>query len=143
MTRKLTKEEIEKRRVTEAANNALKSLKAAKRCLDAAFALGVIDIVGGMFIISGLKLAQIEAAKRHIREAMTWLQQYRRETDNTDYVNAKYMKLGVVGSVIDFGFDGVGPDVYAQTRIAGLRSRVKEAIKRLEIIMKMSGLDKY
>lgn len=143
MARKLSKEEIEKRRVTEAANYALKNLKAAKRCLDGAFVLGMIDIAGGMYVISGIKLARIEAAKKYIREAMVWLQQYRREEDQTDYINAKYMRLGVVGSVIDFGLDGIGPDIYAQARIAGLRSRVKEAIKRLETIMKNAKLETY
>lgn len=141
LTRKYQEEE--KRRVIEAANYALKSLKAAKADLDGAFVLGIIDIVGGMYVISGIKLAKIESAKKHIQQAMVWLQQFRRDTDHTDYVNQKYMHLGIFGSLLDFGMDGVGPDVYAQTRIAGLRARVKEAIKRLETIMKSAGIPTY
>ena len=135
-------QEEEKRRVIEAANYALKSLKAAKADLDSAFRWGIVDIIGGMYIVSGIKLAKIESAKRHIQLAMVWLQQFRRENDQTDYANKKYMHLGIFGSLLDFGADGVVPDVYAQARIAGLRERVKEAIRRLEAIMKQAGIPK-
>ena len=136
-------QEEEKRRVIEAANYALKSLKAAKADLDSAFRWGIVDIIGGMYLVSGIKLAKIESAKRHIQQAMVWLQQFRRENDNTDYVNKKYMHLGIFGSLLDFGADGVAPDVYAQARIAGLSARVKEAISRLEAIMNKAGIPKY
>ena len=135
--------EKEKQRVTEAVNYALKSLKAAKKDLDGAFILGLLDIAGGMYIISGIKLAKIESAKNNIRKAMVWLQQFRGETDHTDYANAKYMRLGTIGSILDVGIDGVGPDVYAQARIVGLSRRVKEAIRRLESIMQTAGIEKY
>ena len=136
-------EEEEKRRVTEAANYALKSLRAAKADLDSAFRWGVIDVIGGMYVISGIKHLKIESAKHHISEAMTWLQQFRRDTDHTDYANGKYMHLGIPGLVLDIGIDGVIPDVYAQARIAGLRTRVKEAITRLETIMRNAGIEEY
>ena len=45
------------------------------------------------------------------------------------------MHLGPLGMGLDIGLDGIGPDIYAQTRIAGLRSRVKEAIRRVEAIL--------
>ncbi|MBR6477893.1 MAG: hypothetical protein IKS85_05535 [Lachnospiraceae bacterium] len=139
--RKLSKVDAEKRRVVEASKHALDSLKEAKKDLDSAFRWGIIDVVGGMYLVSGIKLAKIESAKAHIRDAMIWLQQFRRENDPTDYANQKYMRLGVLGSVLDFGLDGVGPDIYAQARIAGLRARVKEAIRRMEKLMKDAGID--
>lgn len=140
MGRLSKKEEAEKSRVILAANNALTNLKAAKRSLDGAYFLGIIDIVGGMYVISGIKLAKIEAAKKHIREAMRWLEQFRRETDDNDYVNTRYMKLGLLGSSLDLGMDGFVTDIYSQIQIASLRSRVSEAIRRLEAIMRHTGI---
>ena len=138
---KRARADAEKRKVTEASNRALKELRAAKSDLDSAFRWGIIDVVGGMYVVSGIKIAKIEAAKEHLRQAMRSLQQLRREGDTTDYVNQKYMHMGPLGTVLDFGLDGIGPDIYAQARIAGLRSRVKEAIRRLETIMRAAGID--
>lgn len=143
MGRLSKKEEAEKSRVILAANNALTNLKAAKRSLDGAYFLGIIDIVGGMYVISGIKLAKIEAAKKHIREAMKWLEQFRRETDDNDYVNTRYMKLGFLGSSLDLGMDGFVTDIYSQVHIANLRSRVSEAIRRMEAIMRHAGIMRY
>jgi len=139
--RTLIENDLEKTRVIETSKKALACLRQAKRDLDGAFLWGIFDIVGGMYVISGIKLARIEAAKGHIREAMGYLSQFRREMDQTDYVNKSYMHLGLVGTVLDFGIDGIVPDVYAQTRINGLRRRVKEAIRRLETILRSAGVD--
>ena len=103
--------------------------------LDSAFRWGVLDIVGGVYIVSTVKHLKVESAKKNLREAMFWLQQLRNKNDTTDYVNQKYMHLGPLGMGLDIGLDGIGPDIYAQTRIAGLRSRVKEAIRRVEAIL--------
>lgn len=130
----------EKRRVTEAANYALLELKKAKKDLDGAFWLGALDIVGGMYVVSGIKHVKIESAKKHIHDAMIWLQQFRRPTDYEDYANKNYMRLGMLGMILDIGVDGIPSDIYAQTRIAGLRARVEEAIKRLETIMRSAGI---
>ena len=139
----LTTEEEEKRRVIDAAKCALKGLRAAKKDLDSAARWGILDVIGGMYVVSGIKHLKVESAKGHIREAMIYLQQYRKEDDGTDYVNQKYMHLGIFGTVLDVGFDGVGPDVYAQARILGLRSRVKEAISRVETLLMDAGIDPY
>ncbi|MBQ1850836.1 MAG: hypothetical protein II477_12515 [Lachnospiraceae bacterium] len=127
--------EIEKRKVLDTTKKALFYLKAAKADLDSAFRWGVIDIVGGVYIVSTVKHLKVESAKKNLREAMFWLQQLRNKNDTTDYVNQKYMHLGPLGMGLDIGLDGIGPDIYAQTRIAGLRSRVKEAIRRVEAIL--------
>ena len=135
------KELSDKRLVVTAAKNALKSLRAAKADLDSAFIWGGVDVVGGMYLISAIKHMKIESAKKHIQEAMIYLQQFRRETDETDYANKNYMRMGIPGMVLDIGIDGIVPDIYAQGRISSLRTRVKEAIRRLETIMKSVGID--
>lgn len=137
------RQQEEKRRVTEAANYALREFKKAKADLDSAFRWGVIDIAGGMYVISLIKHVKIASAKEHIHYAMVWLQQFRRKTDYEDYANKNYMHLGVVGTIFDFGMDSVPADIYAQTRIAGLRARVEEAIRRLESIMRENELEIY
>lgn len=137
----MNENDAEKRRVIETSKKALACLRQAKKDLDGAFIWGIFDIVGGMYVVSGIKMLRIEAAKGHIREAMGYLSQFRREMDQTDYVNKNYMRLGLVGTAFDFGIDGIVPDVYAQTRINGLRKRVKEAINRLETILKSAGVD--
>ncbi|MBP5282513.1 MAG: hypothetical protein J6Z22_08435 [Lachnospiraceae bacterium] len=130
----------EKKRVEEAADQALMHLRAAESDLDSAFRWGVLDLIGGMYVVSGIKHLKIESAKKHIREAMFWLQQFRREGDHTDYENGQYMHLGPFGTILDIGIDGIVPDMYAQARIAGLKTRVREAINRLEEIMRRAGL---
>lgn len=135
--------EEEKQRVIEASNYALMNLRAAKADLDSAYRWGIADVIGGMYLISGIKLAKIESAKKHIRDAMIWLQQFRRDADPTDYVNQQYMRLGFLGSALDFGIDGLITDLYAQARIDGLRRRVKIAIMALETIMKDNGIEEY
>jgi len=129
----------EKRKVIDTTKRALKCLKAAKADLDSARRWGILDVIGGMYVISGIKLIKMEAAKKHIHEAMTELQKLRNEKDHTDYANKNYSRLGLLGIGFDFGFDGVGPDVYAQFRIEGLRARVIEAIKRVELILQEIG----
>ena len=128
-------ESIERTRVLETTHKALKCLKAAKADLDSAHRWGILDVVGGMYVISGIKLYKVESAKKHIREAMTHLQMLRNEKDRTDYANQNYRRLGFLGMGFDVGFDGVGPDIYAQFRIEGLRARVIETIKRVEAIL--------
>ena len=129
-------EKMEKQRVIDTAKKALVYLRAAKFALDKAMIVGVVDIFGGMYLSSGIKHLEIESAKKNIRLAMEELQKFRRETDSTDYVNQNYMHMGILSTVFDFGFDNLASDVYAQARIAGLRRRVKEAIKRVEIILR-------
>lgn len=129
-------EKMEKQRVIDTAKKALIHLRAAKFALDKALVVGVVDIFGGMYLASGIKHLEIEAAKKNIRMAMEELQKFRRETDSTDYASQSYMHMGVLGTVFDFGFDNIATDVYAQARIAGLRRRVKEAIRRMEIILR-------
>ena len=123
-------------RVLETTNKALKCLKAAKADLDSARRWGIVDMIGGMYVISGIKLIKVESAKKHIREAMTYLQMLRNERDHTDYASKSYSRLGLVGMGADVGFDGVGPDIYAQFRIEGLRARVIKAIANVEAILR-------
>ena len=92
-------------------------------------------------IRSDLSDAESFAAQQGVRQAMIYLQQFRRETDETDYANKNYMRMGIPGMALDIGIDGIVPDIYAQGRINSLRKRVKEAIRRLETIMKSVGID--
>ena len=125
--------EVQRRDVINAGNNALMHLRAAKRDLDSAVGWGIIDVLCGGIFVTTIKQTKMEDANEHIRKAMRSLQRFR--SNNVDYVNKDYLRLGDAAIAFDFILDNPIVDLYVQTKIESLRCRVIEAIRRLELYM--------
>jgi len=127
--------EKEKREAIEAGTKALSSLKAAKRSLSDARGWGIFDILGGGILSTLIKHSKMNEANRYISQAKSDLHKFSRELNDISYIYEDNFNMSEFASFADYFFDNFFMDMYVQSKITTLQSKVDEAIYRVETIL--------
>ena len=117
---------------------AIRSLQAAREKLDSARNWGILDILSGHKggLISGfIKHSRVNAAQSCIDQAKSDLMRF--ENELRDVQDMNYLNVEISGflTFADFFFDGLLADLLVQSKIADARTKVDDAINRVQNIV--------
>lgn len=124
------------REAIRAGERALDSLKEAQRQLQSAGNWGLIDIFGGNTISGLMKHMKINNASRCIDDARRDLAYFRDELGDIRDIENLNVDIGGFLTFADFFFDGFVADIFVQSKIRKGKEQVREAIWRVEDILR-------
>ena len=133
--------EKEKREAMEAGNRALHSLSEAQANLDSARNWGLWDMFGGGTITSLIKSSKMDRAKQNMEQAKYDLRSFSKELNDVSMVINLDIETGDFLSFADWFFDNFFVDWMVQDRINKARDQVRDAIWKVENVMR--ELERY
>lgn len=133
--------EKEKKEAMEAGNRALHSLREAQTNLDSARNWGLWDMFGGGTITSLIKSSRMDRAKQNMEQAKYDLRSFSKELNDVSMVSNLNIETGDVLSFADWFFDNFFVDWMVQDRINKARDQVRDAIWKVENVMR--ELERY
>lgn len=133
--------EKEKREAMEAGNRALHSLREAQTNLDSARNWGLWDMFGGGTITSLVKSSKMDRAKQNMEQAKYDLRSISKELNDVSMVINLDIETGDFLSFADWFFDNFFVDWMVQDRINKARDQVRDAIWKVENVMR--ELERY
>ena len=133
--------EKEKREAMEAGNRALHSLREAQTNLDSARNWGLWDMFGGGTITSLVKSSKMDRAKQNMEQAKYDLRSFSKELNDVSMVINLDIETGDFLSFADWFFDNFFVDWMVQDRINKARDQVRDAIWKVENVMR--ELERY
>lgn len=125
----------EVREAVRAGEQALESLREARRELNSAGNWGLIDIFGGNTVSGLMKHMKINNASRAIDNARGDLAVFRDELGDIRDIESLQVDINGFLTFADFFFDGFVADLLVQSRIREGQRQVQEAIRRVEDIL--------
>lgn len=120
----------------QAGNQALRSLRQAKECLNSAGNWGIVDLLGGGLISTFVKHSKMKDADGLIQQARSDLRYFSRELMDVDSVSDFHIETGDFLSFADYFFDGLIADWLVQSRINDAKRQVDNAIQNVEEILR-------
>lgn len=133
--------EKEKREAMEAGNRALHSLREAQTNLDSARNWGLWDMFGGGTITSLIKSSKMDRAKQNMEQVKYDLRSFSKELNDVSMVINLDIETGDFLSFADWFFDNFFVDWMVQDRINKARDQVRDAIWKVENVMR--ELERY
>ena len=121
-----------------AGETAIRSLEAAKEKLDSARNWGILDILSGHKggLVSGfIKHSRVNAAQSCIDQAKRDVSRFEQELRDVQDLNYLDVEISGFLTFADFFFDGLLADILVQSKIAEARTKVDDAILRIQNIV--------
>ena len=116
------------------ADAALKNLREAYDFLEEAKEWGIIDMVGGGLIITGVKHHKIAKAQTEMDQAVDYIRKLEKKLEYTDYTAKMNLFSGSMMIVMDFLLDNPITDILEQNHIKEMMEDVELLIGRLELM---------
>lgn len=120
----------------QAGDQALRSLRQAKECLNSAGNWGIVDLLGGGLISTFVKHSKMKEADDLIQQARSDLRYFSRELMDVDTVSDFHIETGDFLSFADYFFDGFIADWLVQSRINDAKQQVDNAIQKVEGVLR-------
>lgn len=117
------------------ARDAKKALTAAENELKAACGWGVVDMIGGKFVVGAIKHAKMRKAAQLIREAQAAIEVLNDNLDDASGLQALDLRSGSFSGVTDLLFDNLVSDAVVQKRLTDALKAVRNAITVVDGIM--------
>ena len=118
-----------------AANDALYNLSNAEAILKEVKGWGIVDILGGKMIITGIKRMKMMEADESLRIAQQSLYDLNEELhDIGEYFNLSNVNDGGL-AVLDFVFDNIFTDILTQSKINQALEKVRKAMAQVEGVL--------
>lgn len=124
------------REAIRAGERALDSLQEANRQLNSAGNWGLVDIFGGNTISGLMKHMRVNNASRCVDDARRDLATFRDELGDIRDVENLNIDIDGFLTFADFFFDGFVADIFVQSKIRKGQQQVREAIRRVEDILR-------
>ncbi|MBE6117177.1 MAG: hypothetical protein IJJ24_04400 [Solobacterium sp.] len=121
--------------IIDTANDALEHLYNAKEYLTNASNLGILDMIGGKFIVTGLKHNTMYQAQDELDAAVSAIKELQRWTTDLTDTNGLDIDFSDFLQVSDLLFDNIFMDIFAQSKIKKAREAVDSAIARIELLL--------
>lgn len=115
-----------------AGKKAQNSMRAAKEALDSAGNWGVLDLLGGGFLVDMVKHSKLEDAKEKLQDARYQLQIFQCELKDVELPCDFNLEIDSFLTFADFFFDGIITDWLVQSRINDAKEELSNAIDRVE-----------
>lgn len=127
---------VEVQEAIVAGENALNSLRQAKKALNTARGWGVVDLFGGNTLSGLLKHERIYSARKSVERAKRDFSVFQRELSDVQNIAGLDINIGDFLTFADFFFDGFVADVFVQSRINQARKRIDDAIVQTERVLR-------
>lgn len=114
-----------------AGERALESLKLAREEIGKAVGWGVVDILGGGFIVSMIKRNKINNTKQYITQAKTDVQLFADELKESADFN---LEMGMILNIGDF-VESLVADIWIQAKLSKAKKQLDESIVKLQKIV--------
>ena len=124
------------REAIRAGERALDSLQEANRQLNSAGNWGLVDIFGGNTISGLMKHMKVNNASRCVDDARRDVATFRDELGDIRDVENLNIDIDGFLTFADFFFDGFVADIFVQSKIRKGQQQVREAIRRVEDILR-------
>ena len=124
--------ETEIREAIIAGEQALRSLKDARKSLGSARGWGILDLFGGRSISGLVKHLKIGDAKSSLNRAKYDLERFSQELSDVRDIQGLDIEIGDFLTFADFFFDGFLADIMVQSRIKRAMNSLDDAIDRVE-----------
>ena len=121
--------------IIDVANESLEHLYAAREKLDTASKLGIADMLGGKFFITGFKHEALYAAQDELDAAVAAIRELHRWTADMTNTNSLDIDYSEFLQTADLIFDNIFLDIYAQTKISKAKEAVDHAIAQIELLL--------
>ena len=121
--------------IIDTANDALEHLHNAKEYLTNASNLDILDMIGGKFIVTGLKHNTMYQAQDELDAAVSAIKELQRWTTDLTDTNGLDIDFSDFLQVSDLLFDNIFMDIFAQSKIKKAREAVDSAIARIELLL--------
>ena len=121
--------------IIDTANDALEHLYNAKEYLTNASNLGILDMIGGKFIVTGLKHNTMYQAQDELDAAVSAIKELQRWTTDLTDTNGLDIDFSDFLQVSDLLFDNIFMDIFAQSKIKKAREAVDNAIAQIELLL--------
>jgi len=118
-----------------AGERALKSLKGAEKELSGAKNWGIVDLLGGGLFTNMMKHSRINDASSCLERAKADLRVFKRELKDIPNYEDLGIDIGNFLAFSDFFFDGLIVDFMVQSKINDARSKVQNAIRKVERLL--------
>lgn len=103
----------------------------AERKFKSARNWGILDILGGGFIVDMIKHYKIDSASSLMNEINYLLRELSAKLKTQEFSTDYTIHKGTFSTIADFAFDNVFTDVYMQTKIAGSLNMIRDLKFRL------------
>ncbi|MCR5372490.1 MAG: hypothetical protein K6E41_03375 [Solobacterium sp.] len=121
--------------IIDTANDALEHLYNAKEYLTNASNLGILDMIGGKFIVTGLKHNTMYQAQDELDAAVSAIKELQRWTTDLTDTTGLDIDFSDFLQISDMLFDNIFMDIFAQSKIKKAREAVDTAIARIELLL--------
>ncbi len=128
--------EKEIREAIYAGERALSKLHDAENRLSSAGNWGLLDIFGGNGLSGMMKHIKIDGARRDLEDAKRELMSFSRELKDVRGIENINIDISGFVTFADFFFDGFLADIFVQSKISDAKNDVREAIRRVEDILR-------
>jgi len=115
-----------------AGSYALDCLKKARDEVSSAGSWGIVDLLGGGIISGMVKHSKMNNASESLEEAKDALRSYQDELDDLNDIRNLDISIDSFLTFADFMFDNVFTDWMVQEKITEAKSKLDEAIRRIE-----------
>lgn len=127
--------EKEKREAIDAGYRALNSLHAAEAEIRSARNWGLLDVLGGGFIVTMIKRSKMSNAQHYMEQAQYDLKAFSRELHDVQGFLDINLDVGDFLSFADYFFDGMIADWFVQSKIVKAKQQIQSAIERVQRII--------
>ena len=124
------------REAIRAGERALYSLRAAENSLDEARGWGVLDMLGGNLITGLVKHSKVGDASRYVEAAKRDMAYFQDELRDIQDLQGLNIAVDDILTFADFFWDGFLADIMVQSRINDARTRIADAIRRTEAVVR-------
>lgn len=129
------REEYDIEETLDIANAVLNHLNLAKEKLGSARNWGIFDILGGGFLTTAFKHSRIQEAQSELVKAQRYMDQLRQRLLYFNHIPDLDIDMNDFMVVMDYIFDNPITDIFVQSRISDLRTKVDEAIDQINRII--------
>lgn len=123
-----------------AADEVIKLLDKAKRSLNTAQGLGIVDLLGGKTFVTFIKQTRINKAERDILNAQRAIKRMNEEILDVKSIIDVDLEMGVVLKLADYFFGGPVADWLVLGRIGEAKMKISKAKK--EVLEVRNGLER-
>lgn len=118
---------VEIKEAIKACDSVVAILDRAKRSINSAQGLGIVDLIGGKTFVTFLKRTRINKAEKEIAQAKKAIQNLNKELGDVEKITNVDFNIGLVLTLADYFFGGAFADFIVLGRLGDAKRKINNA----------------